>query len=65
MTSSENGHLFDVPCSQQVLGLLKQIQSEEIKKGKGKQFLEALLALYDRLRKDPTGFGKRFTDFRP
>jgi hypothetical protein len=58
MTSSGNGHFFEVRSSQSVLHTLKQIQAEEIKNGQGKRFLEALRALYDRLRRDPQGFGE-------
>ena len=58
MIPSENGHLFEIVVSQHNLNILKQIQAEEIKKGKGKQFLDALRALNDRLRNDPKGFGE-------
>jgi hypothetical protein len=57
MKPSGNGHFFQVESSQQVLDLLKQIQAEEIDKGQGKPFLDAVRAMYDRLRTDPEGFG--------
>lgn len=59
MKPSGNGQLFQVEVSQQTLEVLKQIQVEEIDAGRGAAFLDALRALYDRLRTDPEGFGVR------
>src|SRR5260370_25393359 len=44
--------------SRQVLKTLKAIQIRAKKAGKGKQFLEALRAINDRLRNNPKGFGE-------
>jgi hypothetical protein len=50
MKPSGNGQLFEIHASQDVFNAIKELQREESKKGKGQQFLNALRALYDRLR---------------
>lgn len=55
---SGNGHFFEVRTSQQLLGALEHIKQQELQKGEGKRFLNALRSLYDRLRRDPHAFGE-------
>lgn len=58
MIPSGNGNLFHVSSSAHVLDLFKRIQADEIKAGRGEEFVQALFALHDRLRDDPKGFGE-------
>ena len=57
MSSSGNGHFFSVHLSHHVRDRVKNLQFEELEKGKGLRFLHALRAIYDHLRKEPTTFG--------
>jgi hypothetical protein len=58
MSVSGNGNLFKVHGSKRVLNILKDLQERATESGRGEQFQAALQAMYDRLRKNPKGFGE-------
>ncbi len=58
MTAAGNGLLFQVRASAYVLDRFKELHAIEFAIGNGERFIQALRALYDRLRNDPNGFGE-------